>query len=283
MELNLVGKTVTQAIALLRQALAECEDGLVLASTDNEAVKLNLYNHVHRLGLRCKAERKGSLHLLQIRMEAKAAAPPPAGPGHEGPRAAQKQATAFPIGHLGGAEQGMEKPRRRSLIEREEAPPPAAKPGIRATVARALATNGSTPSREGSSLSEATRPVPMHPDARAWETVHPQPSRPQYLVIQSDQIGSRDTGLGIDLMEEFIDRLDPRRFAGVYLVHRGVRLLDPLYADGRLLRALLRRNLTLSACPRSLAFYQLGGRVSVATAPFAEVVDLAARYDLLWV
>jgi hypothetical protein len=290
MELNLVGKTVTQAIALLRQALAECEDGLLLVSTDNEAVKLNLYNHVHRLGLRCKAERKGSLHLLQIRLETKPAAPLQGAPDSKGPRATPKQATAFPIAHLGSSEPPKEsvRPRRRSLIAPEgeqplEQSPTPAKLGIRAAVARAMANKQSDAAFDsGKTLPEST-PMPIHPDATAWETVHPQPARPQYLVVQSDQIGSRDTALGVDLMEEFLDRIDARRFAGVYLVHRGVRLLDPLYADGRLLRALLRRNLQLTACPRSLAFYQLGARVTIATTPFADVVDLAARYDLLWI
>lgn len=286
MELNLVGKTVTQAIALLRQALAECEDGLLLLSTDNEAVKLNLYNHVHRLGLRCKAERKGSLHLLQIRLETKPAAPLQSEPGSAGPRATPKQSTAFPIAHLGGGELPKEavRPRRRSLIAAEgEEPPASPKPGIRAAVARALANKQNSAFDSGKTLPETPPAMPVHPDATVWETVHPLPARPQYLVVQSDQIGSRDTSLGIDLMEEFLDRIDTRRFAGVYLVHRGVRLLDPLYADGRLLRALLRRNLKLTACPRSLAFYQLGARVTIATAPFADVVDLAARYDLLWI
>lgn len=327
MELNLVGKTVTQAIALMRQALAACEDGVLVVSTDSETVKLNLYSHVHRLGLRCKAERKGPLHILQLRLDKKtsAALPNDSVPG-SGPRSAPISPTAFPIAHLGGAatveKPATPRPKRRSLIETESATTPAqertAQQGIRAALARQSSANASAlfaresavTNRESavagreSALSmrekdagiparglqsaaqnsvEPPAEMPIHPDATAWETVHPMPARPQWLVIQNDQIGTRDTSLGVDLLEELLNRLDNRRFAGIFLVHRGVRLLDPLYADGRLLRALLRHNMKLIACAQSVVFYQLQERISTSLAPFSDVVDLAAIYDLIWI
>lgn len=248
MELNLVGQTVTQAVAMLREAVAQAQGESIVVKTDNETVKLNLYNQFHRLGLRCKAERKGPFHYLHLkstkRMETEEDKPAP------GVQTSTKEKSAFPIGHLGGEEKtpaplpSPNKPKRRRLVE------PVA--------------------------DKAAQPAPPQP-------LGPPQDKLCWLVIQHDQIGNRDTGLGVELMEDLLNGLDSRRFAGVFLVHRGVRLLDPLYADGRLLRTLVRKNLKLTACERSTAFYQLTDRISVPTAPFSEVMNLAAIYELVWV
>ena len=85
MELDLVGKTVTQALAMVRRAVAEHEGERLVLKLDNETVKLNLYSHIGRMGLTCKSERRGLYHYLELQLEGrgKGGADPSAAPGDQ--------------------------------------------------------------------------------------------------------------------------------------------------------------------------------------------------------
>lgn len=261
MELSLIGRTVTQSIGLLRDALASCEDGNLIVKTDNETVKLNLYNQTHRLGLSCRAERQGPYYILHVKL-AKAKQPKESTP--TGVKTANLETTAFPLAHLGSSAQAPATPkapakkRRRSLVPHERQPVPTIKP-------RETPAQPARPTVPAQAPQEVTAP------------------RMKWLVLQTDQIGNRDTALGIDLMEDLLDNLNVQQFAGAFLVHRGVRLLDPNYANGRLLRCLLRKNLKINVCQRSVAFYQLTDRIPNQASPFSDVLKLANIYDLVWI
>ena len=247
MELDLAGKSVTQAFSVLKQAIEACDDEKLNVRVDNEVVKLNLYNQISKMGYPCKLDRKGVSHFIVIKVgkrKRKSASPPP------GP-------TAFPTGHLSG---------KKSADASE-------------TVA---AQKPARPRRTARKTAE--QPVQKAPSVEASA---PQPSSVGigWLIIQQDQIGQRDVNLGMDLLEDMVSNLDPQYVTGVFLIHRGVRLLDPNFHEGRLLRALISRNIPISACAKSLAFYHLTENIQapVNVAPPHEILRLAAKYKLTWI
>jgi len=229
MTLDLRGKTVSEAIAEIRGALARREGEALLARTDNETVKLNLIREISRMGLQCRSEREGGSYRLRIEGER-----PPARVREHGGHEEPDGATAFPIAHLSGA-----------------AP-----------------TESSTESPGGA------QPKPREGGVRSL-----------LLVLQSDQIGNRDPNLGFELLEELIEHLDTTRYVGIFLVHRAVTLLDPALRGGRGLRVLLRKNLPLTVCERSVAYYDLDEKAvaGVNLVPFHTIGALAERHDLVWV
>ncbi len=48
MELDLTGKSVTQALAIFNEVMASYSEPNLTIHTDNEVVNLNLYNLIHK-------------------------------------------------------------------------------------------------------------------------------------------------------------------------------------------------------------------------------------------
>lgn len=66
MDLDLTGRSVTQALSIFSEALADCLDPQLNIKTDNEVVKLNLYNLIHKKGMRCKMDRVGRTYVFTV-------------------------------------------------------------------------------------------------------------------------------------------------------------------------------------------------------------------------
>lgn len=295
MEVNLCGQTVTQSVAMLRQAVSSHEGGELTLKIDNETVKLNLLSHISRLGLRSRSERRGPFHYLIIKIKGKRNRPDPESrPSEEAGQslqASRQETTAFPVAHLGQTQTAPtttppvqsqqrsqaqapprpQRPRRRLVIPPEEQSLPAAQ------------TIAVKPKQDTLDASESLEQEPMYGiEGEPTPSAKSSQQRQTWLIIQSDQIGSREPKLGFDLLIELLNQVDVRRFVGCFLVHRGVRLLDPRYYEGKALQALQRKNLKLIACRQSVDYYQLAEIITVKTAPFSEVLSLSAAYDLLW-
>ncbi len=275
MILELKGNTVTQAMKSLRNALADCPDSELIVTTDNEAVKLNLYNLVHKLGYRCKTERDGQHHKLQIKLGS--GRPPAAAPQTSGGPVAEKLGrTAFPVAHVSNNDKVVTRPPVRrarkmpeeSLVKERIVTP---KPPEPARVVKP----------------PPVQPPPVKPLAQPVSDLAATLTDRvgSWLILQSDQIGSRDSRLGFELIEDLINHLDTRYYEGIFLVHRAVLLLDPTFQCGRGLRVLLRKNLPIRACEKSIAFYNLTDKVAkpASTAPFHQLSELARHHPLVWV
>lgn len=255
MILDLTGKTVTESLARLRDGLAKCNTGELVAKTDSEAVKLNLYNAVHRMGLTCTAEKHGSLHHIIVTTSGRKV-DTPGGVGRGGPSTRRQTQTAFPVRHMSRAEASPHDSDDDDTIPIQHTPPNAFE-------------DSDDP------LDETIPPTSMPKVDR----------RRSWLVIQSDQIGSRDPRLGFELLEDLLTHLDPTHYEGIFLVHRAVALLDPTYQGGRGLRVLLRKNLPTLVCQKSIAYYGMEKRVHkpVRAVPFRHLLDLGKHYNLVWV
>ena len=244
MFLDLTGKTVTQALALFQRELGACVDREMEIKVDNEAVKLNLYNHLHKIGLKCKLEKQGNAYRFHVRTGKRKKRVPVtddmAAPGRK---------TAFPTRHVTGNKTADAD---ASRVVR----PPAGHPNP--TTRRAAMPLGE---ERVSSLAE-----------------------PGWLIIQCDQIGQRDIQLGGDLLEDVLRGLDRRQVAGVFLIHRGVRLLDPDYREGRLLQLLLQKKIQIRACAKSIGFYRLEDKVRapIRIVPAGEILQLTNLYPVTW-
>jgi len=263
MILELTGNTVTQAMKTLRDALVDCPDSELVVMTDNEAVKLNLYNLVHKLGYRCKTDRDGQHHRLQIKLGNRRPQPA-AAPSSGGPALETIGRTAFPVAHVSK--------------EKE----PVVRPPVRRPAEKKLHRAAAPPAQVRKKTAEPVPPpqaAPSPSDAASDEKVG------SWLILQSDQIGQRDSRLGFELIEDLINHLDAGCFVGIFLVHRGVFLLDPAFQGGRGLRVLLRKNLPILACEKSVAFYKLEDKVAkpASTAAFHQVSELARHHRLVWV
>ncbi|MDJ0836806.1 MAG: hypothetical protein QNK37_09835 [Acidobacteriota bacterium] len=256
MILDLTGNTVTQSMNRLQEALQTCKDAELTAKTDNEAVKLNLYNLLHRMGYRCTSERIGAYHHIAIQTNSGGNPSAPLNPADSGPAAERETTTAFPVGHMSG--DGSEKA------------PPVRRRGMGRRAREAAIAAG--------------QPDPMETPA---SKAHPMenPHYTSWLIIQSDQIGNRDSRLGFELLEDLLVHLDTTRYEGIFLVHRGVTLLDPTYQGGRGLRVLLRKNLPILACEKSTAYYKLEDKIAkpVKAVPFHHISKLAEHHDLVWI
>ena len=112
MELDLRGQTITQAIAYFDAATEESAGEELNLLVDNEAVKLNLYNYIHKQGMACRAERKGPNYLIRVKIPRKK-------PGR--PKTPDRP-TAFPVNHLTG---GKSAPPRTA--REKPSPPPSRK------------------------------------------------------------------------------------------------------------------------------------------------------------
>ena len=224
MNLDLRGKTVTEAVARIRAALSKAPQGPLVARTDNETVKLNLIREISRMGCFCRSERIGGLHQLTIEISGESSAEP-----EHAPPVRRQREPAFPLAHLSGEDE----------------------PGERGQPAVSPAQRG---------------------------------ERKQWLILQSDQIGHRDPRLGFALMEDLLSHLDTTRYAGIFLVHRAVMLLDPGFQGGRALRILLRKNLPITACEKSVAYYEQEKNAvkPVRVAPFHVINEYAEHHDLVW-
>jgi hypothetical protein len=93
-------------------------------------------------------------------------------------------------------------------------------------------------------------------DGKYLEIGEPLPSG-RWLVLTRDQLGLREVDLGQELLSQALGSLDPGDWAGVMLVHRGVRLLDATFPPGDWQARLGLLNLPVLYCPKSLAAYNL--------------------------
>lgn len=251
MQLDLIGRTVTQALAFCRSALSECEDDELIIKTDSEAVKLNLYNQIVKLGLRCRSEREGPNHVLKVKIAGKKI------PDMEkGDLVADRlSSTAFPAKAISKEEARQAKKTAKPLASQQE-------PFVQ------------------------TQPVgpSTTPSATTAPTAKGERETGILLVLQTDQIGQRDANLGTGLLASILENIDTGTYKGLFLIHRGVRLIDPNFSQGRFLKMLLRKNLAIFACSRSLEFYgikEVPAKIKVV--PTAEVLSLAARKKTVWI
>lgn len=283
MELDLCGQTVTQAIVMTRQALADCDADALLLKTDSEVVKLNLYNALIKMGHRCRLERKGPFFTITVA----------AGKGR--PRAktprdtedgsvVRQEITAFPARNLDADE--ISQARRQRRPERRRAEAAEAAPAERPVQAPAPAAEPAP-----APPAKAKRGAPVAPPDAA-PSPSPLPNQGQgrdgammsWLILQQEQIGARDSKLGFDLLADFLESLEPTRFAGIFLIHRAARLCDPHFQQGRFLKILRARRIHLWVCGKSLAYYE----IDQLPAPLqrAQIIDiqrLASLYRLVWV
>lgn len=307
MELDLVRMTVSQAMATVREALANYSSSEAIEiRTDNEVVKLNLFNQLNKMGMRCKLERKGSYFLLKAQPKGKVSerqairrasrsqvvADEPdegdAGNEAETPYAAPRQAAhAFPV-------------REENVLDREavthqkpkaEDPQPAVQPSppqaVRPTpISYAAAV---TQQRQASrAQSPQGRPEPPPVPASLFNGEYDEspiaPGQGPWLVFQHDQIGQKDNNLGVELLHQMLQSLTPGAYAGLFLVHRGVRLVDPQYHQAKLLRALLRKPIAVFADETSMNYFKLIGRTSprVKVVPFAALLELGNTQPVIW-
>ena len=300
MQLDLTGQTVTQAIATFRQALTQCTEPELEVKTDNEVVKLNLYNHIHKIGLRCKMDRDGVAFVFRIKTGKSGSARgtgSPAG-GFDGSLAVESTTkTAFPIGHLSASGQGGgSQPARETGSIRSEFSERDLSPRERRALRRqrreaeAAAAAMATPAGQAVNA----RPAPVANPMPQQQVPVPEPVHvpvaqntavPRILVIQNDQIGQKDIALGVTLLEELLNNLDPRVYSLIFCVHRGVRILDPAYHQGRILNLLLQKHVRIAACARSLEFYQLTEKVptNIEVLPLHRAIHLGSGQQLDWI
>ena len=257
--LDLSGRTVTQVIAAIAGALAEGSGEEISFAVDSEVVKLNIYNHLLRQGRRFRQERQGNRFIFHIKNEA-AGRGKPLKPGEQ---------TAFPVAHLSGDRQPIKK---AVTVKKHDISP--ADLAVPAPAAKSPAPAAKSPA-----------PPPARPAPTAARVGATRGTGLGWVVLQTDQIGNRDTGLGFELLEDLIGNLDSSNCAGLFLIHRGVRLLDPGYQQGRPLQMLRRKSFPIVACAKSVAFYQLTERVppSIEIKTSRDILRLAAEHPLTWI
>ena len=295
MQLDLRGQTVTQAIAIVRQALDDAEDTEFEVITDSEVVKLNLSNAIAKLGYQCRFERKGASFVVTVKTGKKSRKPTPSKDSSSGVR---REISAFPAktvdrGEVRAARQRERERRERRTKVTENPVDQAASSGSQpaANEARQTRTRPERPTAPGESgaATRARKETPERPPTPRSGPSGPNggPSLPtlNWLVVQHEQIGDRDARLGTELLAEFLESLDLASFQGVFLVHRGVRLIDPTFQQGRFLKLLEEKRFHIWACTRSLAYYQLEDKVKppVQAAQIADLQRLTAHYQLIWI
>lgn len=103
------------------------------------------------------------------------------------------------------------------------------------------------------------KPVdPVDPAGGSQAGMAQQPlPRGRWLILTRDQLGLREVELGQELLGQALQSLTAGDWAGVMLVHRGVRLLDAAFPPGDWPARLRRLNLPVLYCPKSLATYAL--------------------------
>lgn len=341
MELDLTRMTVSQAMGAVREALATYDSHEAIEiRTDSEVVKLNLYNQLHKMGMRCKLERKGSYFLLKAQPkgmsserqasrkvnraierarrepepdfedeveEQPIATPPsrpaqaarPKQPSNPNPYSVpQKESYAFPMSE----DRVMQKPPAAS--KPRTAPQQAPKPEVsqsEASLAQAPPpadpAHAAPPAASYASMVQqqrhaATQQQPLRAEPPTPPTLFNgefderplEPGQGPWLIFQHDQIGQKDNNLGVELLYQFLDSLVPGAYAGVFLVHRGVRLVDPQYQQAKLLRALLRKPIAVFADQTSMEYFKLIGRTSprVKVVPFAALLELGRTEPVIW-
>lgn len=268
MELDLRGRTVTQAINYLEAAFEEAAGEELTLSIDNEAVKLNLYNYIHKTGMVCRTERKGSLYLIRIKVPRK----------KPGAIQTPKKPTAFPVNHISGknppppAPKPVQRPAPAATKQPSKSPPKPAMPKPAAAPATAKPAR-KRPPQPPKPESFIKAPLPETESAKSW------------LVIQQDQIGQREVALGQELLEDILENLNTANLEGIFLIHRGVRLLDPSYNQGRFLQSLLRLKVDIKACARSLAYFNLMDEVDddlIEIVPAHNLARLWEKHPLIW-
>jgi len=128
----------------------------------------------------------------------------------------------------------------------------------------------------------ADDPKPASPPKPAPSPVQAPPRLGRCLAIQCDQVGQRDTQLGVELLADIIAALPPRAFQTIVLVHRGARLLDSRFQQGRFRELLKRTGATLLVCAKSARFFGVSDQLE----GLARATDLAAldltRNDSTW-
>ncbi len=284
MELDLRGQTVTQAIVMTRQALADCEADELLLKTDSEVVKLNLYNALIKMGHRCRLERKGPFFTITVAASkgaARAKTPPESKDGS----VVRQEITAFPARNLGADEISQARRQRRSERRRGAEPEQAPAAGV------ARPAQAPSPAPKPAVPPEVKRTAP-EAESEAGTNPSPLPNALQgrdgammsWLILQQEQIGARDSKLGFDLLADFLESLEPTRFAGIFLIHRAARLCDPQFQQGRFLKILRARRIHLWVCSKSLAYYEIESLPApLQRAQIIDIQRLASLYRLVWV
>ncbi|CAM2007444.1 hypothetical protein [Acanthopleuribacter pedis] len=288
MEVDLRGQTVTQAVVLARRAIAECEADQLVLKTESEVVKLNLYNALTKMGHRCRLERQGPFFTLTVQIGGGARKPRAQAEPDDG-SVVRKEITAFPARNL-DAEEVKSARRRRRSERREEA-------AERAHSARSEQARAPQAPREQAPAEQPSAGAPQAgagaPQAGAGA---PQPSVAQpggleveasmmcWLILQQEQLGQRDSKLGYDLLAEFLESLEPSRFAGMFLIHRAARLCDPSFQQGRFLKILRARRIHLWVCAKSLNYYEIEDPPApIQRAQIIDIQRLASLYRLVWI
>ena len=295
MQLDLRGQTVTQAIAIVRQALDDAEDTEFEVITDSEVVKLNLSNAIAKLGYQCRFERKGASFVVTVKTGKKSRKPAPSNDSSSGVR---REISAFPAKTVDRGEVRAARQRDRERRERrtnapgdpvDQAAPSGSRPTTNEAPQTRTRTERPTAPREPAASTRARKETPERPQAprsgASGSNGGPNLPTLNWLVVQHEQIGDRDARLGTELLADFLDSLDLARFQGVFLVHRGVRLIDPTFQQGRFLKLLEEKRFHIWACSRSLAYYQLEDKVKppIQTAQIADLQRLTAHYQLIWI
>lgn len=294
MELDLIRMTVSQALATVREALANYTSSETIEiRTDNEVVKLNLYNQLHKMGMRCKLERKGSYFLLKATPKGmsserqairRASREPeeafaeqqivdPPAPQDKGVAMPRKEALAFPV-------------REENLMPKRPSAPPKAAPKPAATYESAAAKQRQATVQAAAPTPPRRAEMPAPPTLfnGEYDETPIQPGQGPWLVFQHDQIGQKDNNLGVDLLHQMLESLAPGAYAGLFLVHRGVRLVDPQYHQAKLLRALLRKPIAVFADETSMQYFNLIGKTSprVKVVPFAALLEVGRTQPVIW-
>jgi hypothetical protein len=316
MELDLVRMTVTQALATTREALANYNSSdTIEIRTDNEVVKLNLYNQLNKMGMRCKLERKGPFFILKAQPKGKSSERKAIRRASRSPErekeeidfepvddpnqivAPRQEEVAFPVREENHIEKPPPRPEPRPAPQaprqqapprpqptrHQQAPPPAEPPASYAAVA-AQQRQASMQSRQPQQPEPMARPKPQGLFQGEFDETPIEPGQGPWLIFQHDQIGQKDNTLGVELLYQVIDSLAPGAYAGVFLVHRGVRLVDPQYHQAAVLRALLRKPIAVFADETSMAYFKLIGKTSprVKVVPFALLLELSRTQPVIW-
>ncbi|MCB1053261.1 MAG: hypothetical protein H6510_10150 [Acidobacteria bacterium] len=103
-----------------------------------------------------------------------------------------------------------------------------------------------------------------------------------WLLIAQDQIGNRDPELGRSCLQAALSGVRPHEFVGVFLVHRGVRLLSPEF-DTKITGTIQKWDLPTFACQRSLAFFGIEHPGWVQAASFESFSQATSLRDWIWI
>lgn len=270
MEVDLRGQTVTQAMVTARQVLADSEEKELVLKTDSEVVKLNLYNALIKMGHRCRLERKGPYFTITVQIGGRAKQRAAQAEPDDG-SVVRKEITAFPARNLDKEEVSRARRQRRS--ERRKAAEET-RPAAPASPEAPSRNPVAAPTPEPAPTPSLIKPSGLDEEA----------SMMCWLILQQEQLGQRDSKLGYDLLAEFLESIEPTRFAGMFLIHRAVRLCDPQFQQGRFLKILRARRIHLWVCSKSLAYYEIEDPAApLQRAQIIDIQRLASLYRLIWI